>query len=202
MPLLRLVQQTGWFTILVFLPSDRVKEQTFYPVDNAQISHAPVFSGGRKTSICFWFLVRLNRNPERLFRDRRRQPRRRLHKTVLSFVSLERIRLGCPNRNRIPPPDAGIHIGFSEKVAAVVLEFVDHILAVAQNQRMVRIQLFDHLVKRDDIRQLCPPSRYALFRAPAQQAGMMPKRENSSPDLAPVPLLNCCSRQFHHHSHL
>ena len=101
----------------------------------------------------------------------------------------------------IPPPDAGIHAGVGEEVAAVHLQLLDDVLGVAQHQRVVRVKLVDEAVEGGDVGERGLPAGDALFGAPAEQAGMMAEGQDAAADLLPLGLLNGLAGQLDHHAH-
>src|SRR5208282_4002466 len=117
MAVFRLVEQPGRFVVKIVLARAGIKEQAFDAVDDAQVGHGAILSRGRVTRMLPWLSVGLNGNPQRLFANRRRQPRRRLQ-----------YRLSVLQRDGIPPPNADIHVGFGKEISAVLEQLPAEVL--------------------------------------------------------------------------
>ena len=90
----------------------------------------------------------------------------------------------------IPPPDAGIHAGVGEEVAAVHLQLLDHVFGVAEHEGVVGVKFVDEVVEGGDGGQGRFAAGDAFFGTPTEQAGMVMERQDATAHLRPLRLHN------------
>ena len=106
-----------------------------------------------------------------------------------------------PEGDGIPPPDAGIHAGVGEEVAAVHLQFLDDVFGVAQARAggWGRVRGPGGKARRGLERRIAAGD--AFLGAPAEQAGMVAEGLEAAADLLPLGLFDSFARQLDHHAH-
>src|ERR1039458_1917418 len=171
--------------LLFFLRIRRPPRSTLFPSttlfrsDDARVGHARVFGGGRESGVEAGLLVGLDGNPEGLPGEGGGEPGGRLEATGGFVAAFKAIAVGAFERDRIPPPDAGVHASVREEVPAVHLQLLDDVLGVAEHEGVVGVKFVDEAVEDYEVGEGGVTAGDALFGVPAKQAGMMAERQDA-----------------------